>query len=570
MKMSMSLVFLFLPALSLAQVTKDQLFEMLDKGVDHDLILSLIKKDCVGFDIDAKALVELSQRVPKPILQAAMDCSKSRKGHASKRETRTDIPENLPCAIYKELSSNPELRDFPLVVENITNGYVTVIGVDETIWARGKTNVALDYFRYLEAHEKYKAKAIQTIKRVPSVKGVKFRVYSKASTEEVRKMQKASMQDVCSPKGKVNVVSTPKGAIVLVDGKKIGSTPVTLDVVTGSHSLRLEKPDYAPYEGRIAIEEGKTETVKATMEILPKLILSTKPDGATILIDGHDRGRTPLELHLPAGKHTLRIDKSGYLPYEKEIALQEDNTPISISMERLSELEVRSNPGGARVTVNGDDKGVTPLTLFLDKGEYDIQVHKRRHSPFSTTVGIELGQTKTIEAELPARPRSDCCYVLDLKGKVAPQFDALKTALLNKELNLSTSLCQVVTSQLKRRLESTHVVNGVRILYEPKFGEAKIENPEDLKGRKLGGLAFGEYVSDVVYTPPGKVRVSDLSKKKNTIRMEVQYPDGVKNSVFFDFDRGLRDLDFDDFYDAMCFVFPKDEVSRKTNTLPLK
>ena len=55
-------------------VSKEQLLELVAGQVDPELILRLIERDCVAFEIDASTLLELSPRVPKQLLDAAMSC----------------------------------------------------------------------------------------------------------------------------------------------------------------------------------------------------------------------------------------------------------------------------------------------------------------------------------------------------------------------------------------------------------------------------------------------------------------------------------------------------------------
>jgi hypothetical protein len=38
------------------------------------------------------------------------------------------------------------------------------------------------------------------------------------------------------------------------------------------------------------------------------------PDGAEITVDGKLMGTTPSTLHLPAGDHTIRLEKAGFQP----------------------------------------------------------------------------------------------------------------------------------------------------------------------------------------------------------------------------------------------------------------
>jgi hypothetical protein len=59
--------------------------------------------------------------------------------------------------------------------------------------------------------------------------------------------------------GRILVNSIPSGARVFLDGRDVGSSPVTLgDVEAGDHRLRLEKADYEPLDLAVHVEAGST------------------------------------------------------------------------------------------------------------------------------------------------------------------------------------------------------------------------------------------------------------------------------------------------------------------------
>ncbi len=68
--------------------------------------------------------------------------------------------------------------------------------------------------------------------------------------------------------GEVEILSTPAGAEILIDGESRGHTAATLRLAAVSHSLELRREGYTPYTATILPEEGLLETVRATLEPL--------------------------------------------------------------------------------------------------------------------------------------------------------------------------------------------------------------------------------------------------------------------------------------------------------------
>ena len=81
--------------------------------------------------------------------------------------------------------------------------------------------------------------------------------------------------------GKIDVSSTPFGADILLDGKKVGTTPEILNqVLIGSHELRIEKAGCSPVTRTVTVEEGKTAEVSVELNV------RKRPQTQTITVNG--------------------------------------------------------------------------------------------------------------------------------------------------------------------------------------------------------------------------------------------------------------------------------------------
>lgn len=68
-----------------------------------------------------------------------------------------------------------------------------------------------------------------------------------------------------APAAKVSVGSTPEGADIEVDGNYVGSTPSTLNLQPGSHTIVITKSGYKPWQRKLLVE-GSTVNVSAELE----------------------------------------------------------------------------------------------------------------------------------------------------------------------------------------------------------------------------------------------------------------------------------------------------------------
>jgi hypothetical protein len=64
----------------------------------------------------------------------------------------------------------------------------------------------------------------------------------------------------------VIVKSSPDGAEITISGKYVGSTPSTLQLEPGEHTIVLEKSGYKSWQRTVAVNSGGSITVDATLE----------------------------------------------------------------------------------------------------------------------------------------------------------------------------------------------------------------------------------------------------------------------------------------------------------------
>lgn len=67
----------------------------------------------------------------------------------------------------------------------------------------------------------------------------------------------------------ISVKSTPDGAEIMVDGKFAGSTPSTLQLKAGEHTIVVKKPGFVLWERPLSVVSGSSVTIDAALEKIP-------------------------------------------------------------------------------------------------------------------------------------------------------------------------------------------------------------------------------------------------------------------------------------------------------------
>ena len=130
------------------------------------------------------------------------------------------------------------------------------------------------------------------------------------------------------------------------------------------------------------------------------LAVTTNPAGANVVIDGQQRGRAPLTIELAAGEHVLQVGLDGAsrtVPF-KVTGGAEVTQLIDLpkAVAPTGQLQVRTEPSGARVLVDGQRKGTSPITIEnLAAGMHTVTVDGKAGT-VTRDVEIQGGATASL------------------------------------------------------------------------------------------------------------------------------------------------------------------------------
>jgi len=192
-------------------------------------------------------------------------------------------------------------------------------------------------------------------------------------------------------------------ANVFIDDTEQGDAPITLESLdAGVHRIRVEAERYFPYEEDIEIE-GKDKTQELNIKLTPawaKIEFVTNPEEAEILINDDSIARTPASIELIEGNHVVRIKKSGFKDWQKNISVvaSEDITFNDIELKPAdATLFVESVPTAANVTVDGNYVGKTPLETAINPGKTaSVRLYKQGFLASTRSVKVDSGQSKKL------------------------------------------------------------------------------------------------------------------------------------------------------------------------------
>jgi serine/threonine protein kinase len=150
--------------------------------------------------------------------------------------------------------------------------------------------------------------------------------------------------------------------------------------------------------GTLAV--GRIMSPAAAPESLGTLDVQSNPAGATVVVDGQQRGMTPISLQLKPGRHVVELVTDGDVRTIPVMITAGGQVSQFIEIPRaasaLGELQIRTEPPGAQVTVDGRVLGRSPLTAEgLTPGQHTVVVENEL-GPVTQRVTIEAGTTASL------------------------------------------------------------------------------------------------------------------------------------------------------------------------------
>jgi formylglycine-generating enzyme required for sulfatase activity len=203
----------------------------------------------------------------------------------------------------------------------------------------------------------------------------------------------------------VLIESTPPGATISVNGEELGLTPATLEILQGRHEILLTLPGYKAWRTKLDVPANDELAVpRAELEAAEgRLLVTTRPGNANILVDKQFAGRSELELYLAPGKtYQIEAFKAGYRNASKSVTIisgQQQSLNLTLQQE-LGEIVFRTQPENVTVTVNGREIELNRGTVQLPAVPQSISISKEGYVSHQTTITPKPGFTQQINVQL--------------------------------------------------------------------------------------------------------------------------------------------------------------------------
>ena len=276
----------------------------------------------------------------------------------------------------------------------------------------------------------------------------------------------------------VTVETSPPAEQLNIDGGPVLPVGNRYLLLPGEYTLNAAAEGYYPLQESFLVTSETGQEFEFQLVLLPDVLsINSSPlSEASVRIDGQPVGQTPLsDIELAGGEHTLELTAPRYQVYSDLLSLSGGGKRLDLTVELIpawSEVSIESTPPGAVISVNGEERGLTPATLEILQGKHDIRLtlpgyktwQTQLEIPANETLAVPLAELEVADGRLLVITRPDKANILvdnqfagrsELELNLAPghsyQIEAFKAGFHNarKAVTIVSGQHQTLTLTLQ-------------------------------------------------------------------------------------------------------------------------
>jgi formylglycine-generating enzyme required for sulfatase activity len=198
----------------------------------------------------------------------------------------------------------------------------------------------------------------------------------------------------------IGITTNPTTARVDIDGAlpavAVGGRYL---VRPGNYVVHAAHAGYTSARSDIKVSAEPNQNFTLQLQKLPGILRIAVAEKAQVSIDGEPAGEAPMDFKLAPGKHTVALSSARYQLFTGSVEVAgagklQTWTPALVP--NWGKLTVTSEPAGAQLLVDGEVRGVTPITAEVIAGNRPVELRLSGFKPWTTDVQVKANEAATI------------------------------------------------------------------------------------------------------------------------------------------------------------------------------
>jgi formylglycine-generating enzyme required for sulfatase activity len=204
----------------------------------------------------------------------------------------------------------------------------------------------------------------------------------------------------------VRVLTDPAGADFEITGGFAYLLGERYLILPGEYALTAEHNGFEQLEATLLVGSDADQEHLFSLVKLPGILTVNMfgPNGpvpASITLDEVDEHGTPATIDpISPGTHTFAYSHPRYLAGTQAVDIEgkREHQTIDIQMRPAwAEVSVSSLPEGASIRVDGELRGVTPMTVEVMQGRHELEISRTGFKRWLTNVEVEAGVSASLD-----------------------------------------------------------------------------------------------------------------------------------------------------------------------------
>jgi hypothetical protein len=211
--------------------------------------------------------------------------------------------------------------------------------------------------------------------------------------------------------GALSVETNPAGATVSVNGKEVGTAPLSLrGLPAGAVLVSTRLAGYEDANASVTIPDGESADAPLSLARSTGTLALTVPTDAVVSVSSAEIGQKdiagPGSTTLPTGDYVVKASSPGMAEVSGKVTVTRGGSTPWLPWPK-GYIDVHAVPAGATIVIDGVERGVAPLVVEVDPGRlHHVVLTRDKYQPYATDVSAAAADKIRLAPALVGLPGS--------------------------------------------------------------------------------------------------------------------------------------------------------------------